>query len=199
MDTCGVNAAATVARRCMSSRSRATSRGRASMSGAAASAAPSVMPGRTPAAWACGIRIDDALVVIFGIDHRRAAGGGAAAWTPARASDELRHMRGDPQLARLEPERRLISWTFCGPLGGGDAGRTRKTDGVALDPGSGRFGKLQSIGTRVHDGLSCRGRGPGELDGLTAAAAALEQGHARAVPARLPSGLEHHPQHRRRG
>ena len=52
MDTCGVNVAAMPARRRMSASSRAASRGRGIELGAAANAAPSVMPTRTPAACA---------------------------------------------------------------------------------------------------------------------------------------------------
>ena len=64
------------------------------------------MPGRTPAAWACGIRIDDAAVVIVGIDddQRRGARG-----RTQRGERQLRHVRGDPQLARLERESGLVS------------------------------------------------------------------------------------------
>jgi hypothetical protein len=54
MDTCGVNAAASPASRRMSVSSACGSRGLGSMPGAAASAALSVMPMRTPAASARG-------------------------------------------------------------------------------------------------------------------------------------------------
>ena len=62
--------------------------------------------------------IDDALVVIFGIDDDERGGWRhALVRHPQCQHRQLRHMRGDPQLARLERERGLFSWSFWRALG----------------------------------------------------------------------------------
>jgi hypothetical protein len=71
MDTCGVNVAAMPASRCMSSRSRTASRGRASMPGAARERRAE-RHAEAHARRACrGVRIDDALLVLRVDDYQR--------------------------------------------------------------------------------------------------------------------------------
>ena len=132
METCGVNAAAMPASRCMSASSRAASRGRGIDVRRGRERRAQCHAGAHSGRLRLRVGIDDARIAVFGSTHHERRGLRAAARNAS--SDKLRHMRGDPQLARLEFERRLVGRP--GPVGGGDAGRTRKTDGVALDPGS---------------------------------------------------------------
>jgi hypothetical protein len=79
------------------------------------------------------IRVDDARVAIRSIqDHERRGRSGAPDSAVAMASN------GNCGTCAAIHNSRGGSWSApceSGPLGGGDAGRTRKTDGVALDPG----------------------------------------------------------------
>ena len=79
------------------------------------------------------IRVDDARVAIPSIhDHERRGRMAAPDSAVAMASS------GNCGTCAAIHNSRGGSWSApceSGPLGGGDAGRTRKTDGVALDPG----------------------------------------------------------------
>ena len=105
MDTCGVNVAAMPASRCMSSSSRAASRGRGIDAGRGGERRAERHADAHSGRLRVRIRVDDALVAILGIDdHQRR---GAPRRRVQRQQRQLRHMRGDPQLTRLEFERRL--------------------------------------------------------------------------------------------
>ena len=91
---------------------------------------------RTPAAAGALPRVNDALLVIFGIYYHYRFGYQRSDSPCARNASSgncgtcaaIHNSRGSSARAAWCPG------PLGGPLGGGDAGRTRKTDGVALDP-----------------------------------------------------------------